>query len=117
MIKRSELDRIDFSDVTTGERLDPITPGEILKAEFLEPMGITPYKLAQAIEVPQTRISEIINKGRSITADTDLRLCKFFKLGEGFFLRLQEHHDLEVARVKLADTLAHIPTYEEILAA
>ncbi len=86
----------------------PITPGELLKEEFLVPMGISQYRLAKEIGVPPQRISEIVAGRRSITADTDLRLCRFFGLSNGYWLRAQVAHDTEVAAVELADALAQI---------
>ncbi|MGS0743129.1 HigA family addiction module antitoxin [Glaciimonas sp. GG7] len=114
-INRNDLHTLDFSDVTTGNAIKAVTPGQILKTEFLDPMGITQYRLARSIEVPPQRIGAIISHGRAITADTDLRLCHFFKLSDGFFLRLQAQHDLEVARAVLGNTLEHMPYYEEFL--
>ncbi len=73
----------------TNTTLPPVTPGELLLEEFLNPLEITAYRLAKEIKVPQTRISEIIRGKRSITADTDLRLCRFFGLSEGYWLRAQ----------------------------
>ena len=70
-------------------RIDPITPGEMLDEEFLKPLGITKYRLAKEIGVPAGRISEIVAGRRAITADTDLRLCKYFGLSEGWWLRGQ----------------------------
>ncbi|MEB3334479.1 MAG: HigA family addiction module antitoxin, partial [Cyanobacteriota bacterium] len=78
--------------------LPPVTPGELLREEFLDPMGITAYRLAKEIGVPQTRIGEILCGKRAITADTDLRLCRFFGLSEGYWLRAQAAHDLEKER-------------------
>ena len=114
-INRNELRNIDFSGVTTGKTIESATPGQILKTEFLDSMGITQYRLARSIEVPPQRIGAIISDGRAITADTDLRLCHFFKLADGFFLRLQAQHDLEVARVGLKSELEHMPYYEDVL--
>jgi addiction module HigA family antidote len=88
--------------------LTPITPGELLREEFLDPMAITAYRLAKAIDVPQTRISGILKGTRSITADTDLRLCRFFGLSEGYWLRAQACHDLELQRRAIAPQLAQI---------
>ncbi len=65
----------------------PVTPGELLREEFLVPMGISQYRLAKAIGVPAQRIGEIVAGKRSITADTDLRLCRFFGLSNGYWLR------------------------------
>jgi addiction module HigA family antidote len=92
-----------------------VTPGQILKTEFLDPPGVTQYRLAKSIEVPAQRIGAIISKGRAITADTDLRLCHFFKLSDGFFLRLQGQYDLALARSALAKTLDGLPQFEEVL--
>ena len=78
-------------------KLKPVTPGELLLEEFLRPMGITQYRVAKEIEVPPQRIGEIIAGRRAITADTDLRLCKFFGLSNGYWLRAQAAYDTEVA--------------------
>ena len=90
------------------DRLSPITPGELLELEFLEPLGISQYRLAKAIGVPASRISEIISGQRAITADTDLRLCRYLGLSPGYWLRAQAAHDTEVAAVALADELERI---------
>lgn len=89
-------------------RLPPVTPGELLLHEFLEPMGITRYRLAKEIGVPAQRIGEIVAGRRSITADTDLRLCRFFGLSNGYWLRAQAAFDTEVALERLADELERI---------
>jgi len=73
-------------------------PGEILKEEFLEPLGLSQLALAEAISVPANRISEIIRGRRGITADTDLRFARFFKLSEGYWLRLQNAYDMMEAK-------------------
>jgi addiction module HigA family antidote len=70
-------------------KLNAITPGELLKEEFLAPMGISQYRLAKEIDVPAQRISEIVAGKRAITADTDLRLCRFLGLSSGYWLRAQ----------------------------
>ena len=93
-------------------KLKPVTPGELLKEEFLVPMGLSQYRLAKEIGVPPQRISEIIAVKRSITADTDLRLCRFFGLSNGYWLRAQVAHDTEVAEEALAKTLAKIEPWE-----
>lgn len=77
------------------EKLDNIHPGEILKEEFLDPMGISAYKLAKDTFIPQTRISQIIQGKRRITADTALRLSKYFGASAKFWLGLQADYDLE----------------------
>jgi len=95
------------------EKLTPITPGEILLEEFLKPMGISQYRLAKEINVPAQRIGEIVAGKRAITADTDLRLCRFFGLSKGYWLRAQVEHDTEVAETKLADTIANITPFSQ----
>lgn len=89
-------------------KLKPITPGELLREEFLIPMGISQYRLAKEIGVPAQRIGEIVAGKRSITADTDLRMCRFFGLSNGYWLRAQAAYDTEVAERTLAKTLAKI---------
>jgi addiction module HigA family antidote len=88
--------------------LKPVTPGELLLHEFLLPMGITKYRLAKEIGVPAQRIGEIVAGRRTVTADTDLRLCRFFGLSNGFWLRAQNALDTEVAERKLAKELSRI---------
>ncbi|GAB6907780.1 Virulence-associated protein I [Desulfosarcina cetonica] len=98
------------------KKLDPITPGEILLEEFLKPMGLSQYRLAKEIGVPAQRISEIVTGKRSITADTDLRLCRFFGLSNGYWLRAQAAHDTEVAEQTLASILKKIKPWSEQVA-
>ncbi len=97
-------------------KLDPVTPGEILLEEFLKPMGLSQYRLAKEIGVPAQRISEIVSNKRSITADTDLRLCRFFGLSNGYWLRAQVAYDTEVAEINLAPLLNKIKPWAEHLA-
>ncbi|MEM8930268.1 MAG: HigA family addiction module antitoxin [Acidobacteriota bacterium] len=87
------------------ERLDPIHPGEILLEEFLEPMGLSQYRLAKSLSVPPRRINEIVHGKRSITADTALRLARCFGTSERFWLNLQTRYDLEVEKDRLGDRL------------
>lgn len=96
--------------------LDAITPGEILKEEFLVPMGISQYRLAKETGIPAQRIGQIVLGRRSITADTDLRLCKFFGLTDGYWLRAQVAYDTEIARRKLAPELARIRPWNKVAA-
>jgi len=96
-------------------RLDPVTPGELLLEEFLKPMGISQYRLAKEIGVPQQRIGEIVAGKRAVTADTDLRLCRFFGLSRGYWLRSQIEYDTEVAEESLADTLEKIRPWSSAL--
>ncbi len=89
-------------------KLKPVTPGEILLEEFLKPMGISQYRLAKEIGVPAQRIGDIVAGKRAITADTDLRLCRFFGLSNGYWLRAQGAHDSEVAERTLGAKLGKI---------
>jgi addiction module HigA family antidote len=92
--------------------IPPIHPGEILLEEFLKPMGLSQYALAKAIDVSPRRINEIVHGTRSITADTDLRLCRYFGLSEGYWLRGQAHYDTEIAKDALAGVLEKIQPWE-----
>jgi antitoxin HigA-1 len=94
----------------------PIHPGEDLLEDFLKPMGITQYALAKAIGVSPRRINEIVHGDRAITADTDLRLCKFFGLTEGYWLRGQARYDTAMAKDKLGDILSRIQHYQPLAA-
>ncbi|MHB8581099.1 MAG: HigA family addiction module antitoxin [Ignavibacteriaceae bacterium] len=87
------------------KKIEPIHPGEILLEEFLIPMEISQYRLAQDISVPARRINEIVLGKRSITADTALRLSEYFGLSEKFWLNLQVRYNLEVEKDKLKDRL------------
>jgi addiction module HigA family antidote len=95
------------------EKLAPVTPGELLLEEFLIPMGISRYRLAREIGVPPQRIGDIVAGKRAVTADTDLRLCRFFGLSNGYWLRAQVAHDTEVAKVVLAETLKKIKPWSD----
>lgn len=90
---------------TTTERLRNPTPGEILNEEFLKPMELSQTALARAIGVPPRRINEIVLGKRAITADTDLRLARYFGMSDGFFLQLQADHDLMARRRVIAGAL------------
>lgn len=90
---------------TMTNKLPPIHPGEILLEEFLEPMGISQYRLARDINVPPRRINEIVLGKRSITPDTALRLSLFFGLSERFWMNLQTRYDIEVEKDKLENRL------------
>ncbi len=92
-------------------KLKNIHPGEILQEEFLKPMGITAYKLSQAIGVPQTRTSQILKGRRKITADTALRLSKFFGTSTKFWLGLQNDFDIEEEKENLKKELELIETW------
>ena len=96
--------------------LKPVTPGELLLEEFLKPMGISQYRLAKEIDVPAQRISEIVAGKRAVTADTDLRLCRFFGLSNGYWLRAQVAYDTEVAEKALAEELKNIKPWSGAVA-
>ena len=87
---------------------EPITPGEILLTEFLEPLGISQYRLAQATALPQTRISEIVRGKRAITTETGLRLSKALGVDDRFWITIQTDYDLEVERDRHADDIAKV---------
>jgi antitoxin HigA-1 len=93
---------------SNSRKLAPVTPGELLLKEFMEPLGISAYRLAKEIMVPAQRIGEIIKGNRGITADTDLRLSRFFGLSDGYWLRAQAAHDIECTQAKLGKSLKMI---------
>ncbi|MDD2892414.1 MAG: HigA family addiction module antitoxin [Halothiobacillaceae bacterium] len=88
--------------------IPPVTPGEMLLEEFLNPAGLSQYALAKAIAVPPRRINEIVLGKRAISADTDLRLCRFFGLSDGWWLRLQVKYDTSLAKERLSADLDKI---------
>ena len=90
-------------------KLPNIHPGEVLLEEFLIPMEISQYKLAKDLKIPQRRVSEIVKRNRRITADTALRLSRYFGTSPRFWLGLQDDYDLEESRNVLAEELAAIP--------
>jgi len=89
----------------TKELLDPITPGEILREDFMEPLGISINRLSRDLAVPPNRISEIVNGKRAITADTALRLQRYFGVEAQFWLNLQSEYDLRIIRRKIWDDI------------
>lgn len=91
-----------------AEFIELTTVGEMLKEEFIEPYNLTQNKLANAIFVPPNRIHQIIKGQRRITADTDLRLTKYFGLSQGYFLRYQEDYELRIAKRNIADEINKI---------
>jgi antitoxin HigA-1 len=90
------------------KHIAPVSPGEMLEEEFLKPLGLTKYRLAKSIDVPAQRIGDIVAGKRGISAETDLRLCRFFGLSEGWWLRLQGSHDTALARRKIGKALDKI---------
>lgn len=98
----------------SDKRLPPIHPGVILLEEFLEPMGISQYRLAKAISVPARRINEIVHGKRAITADTALRLSRYFGMSDRFWMNLQARYDLELEKDRLGSRLEEeVELYEE----
>lgn len=100
-----------------AEKLKPVSPGEMLEEEFLKPLGMSKYRLAKEIGVPAQRIGEIVAGRRAITADTDLRLCRFFGLSDGWWLRLQVSYDTDIAREALQEALSKIKPLNRTAAA
>ncbi len=103
--KCRETEKFLRGDIMTKRDFPPIHPGEILLKEFLEPMGVTQYRLAKNIGVTPRRINEIVHGRRSITADTALRLGRFFNMEAQFWLNLQTQYDMEVAIEAIEDRL------------
>lgn len=98
-IKRENLDlqAVDFSDVASGRRLPPVHPGEILRDEFLMPLGLSVYRLARALKISRPRLNDIVLGRRGVTIDTALRLGRYFGTTPEFWINLQARHDLDVA--------------------
>ena len=90
----------------TDDKMDPLTPGEILLEEFIAPAGLSQTALANAIGVPPRRINEIVLGKRAVTADIDLRLARYWGMSEGFFLNLQKSYELRVQRARIGEALA-----------
>ena len=96
----------------TRERLPPTHPGDVLREDFLKPLGMTPYRLAQGIGIAEFEVEEILDGRRSITANTALRIARFTRTSPEFWMNLQAHYDLEIERNKLAGDLISIRPYE-----
>jgi addiction module HigA family antidote len=94
--------------MVTDTIMPPVHPGEILLTEFLEPLGVSQYQLAKAVDVPARRINEIVHGQRRITADTALRLARYFGTSERFWMNLQARYDLEVEKDRLGTALDEI---------
>ena len=96
----------------TKKRLAPIHPGEVLLTEFLEPLGLSQYRLAKDLKVPARRINEIVHGDRAVSADTALRLARFFGTSDRFWLNLQAAYDLDIERDRLGARLERdVPVY------
>jgi addiction module HigA family antidote len=99
----------------SGKALTPIHPGEILLEEFLKPMGISQYRLAKATSVPARRINEIVHGKRSVTADTALRLSRYFGMSDRFWMNLQSRYDIELEKDRLGTRLdEEVQIYEKV---
>ena len=107
-ILRSDLDtgRVDFSDIDTGERIPPTTPGEVLRDDWMEPNGLTQYALAKALKVPAIRMSQILHGKRAITADTAMRLARFFGNTPRYWMALQADYELQRVEDELGGAIA-----------
>ena len=101
-IRRDEVERLDLSDVTTGERLPNVTPGEVLREEFMVPLGLSARALARDIGVPPNRVTEILNGERAVSAETAILLGRRFGTTPEFWMNLQTAHDLDMARQAMA---------------
>ncbi len=105
-IARDELKNESFKTIATGRKLGPVHPGSVLRADFIEPMGVTRYRLAKAIGVQQRRIDEICAGNRGITADTAVRLGLAFGIDPQFWLNLQAQYDIEAIQREYGQQLA-----------
>ena len=100
--------------MTTRKRLAPVHPGEVLAEEFLAPLELTQYRLAKSLSVPARRINEIVHGTRGVSADTALRLARFFGTSDRFWLNLQAAYDLDVERDRLGSRLEReVPVYKK----
>ena len=94
--------------MVTDTIMPPVHPGEILLTEFLEPLGVSQYQLAKAVDVPARRINEIVHGQRRVSADTALRLARYFGTSERFWMNLQARYDLETEKDRLGSVLDEI---------
>ena len=93
----------------TGKKaMSPVHPGELLREEFLRPMGITPYRLAKDLGVPVQRVHELVHERRGVTADTALRLSRYFGMSEGYWMNVQKHYELESEKDRIGEALENI---------
>lgn len=102
MIRRNELDSVDFSDVSTGETIPPVTPGDVLRLDFMQPLKLSARALARDMGVSPDRVTEIINGRRAITAETAILLGRRFGTTPHFWMNLQTAYELEKAEHALA---------------
>ena len=106
-IEREDVDRrrVDFSDVVSGQRLAAVHPGEVLREEFLTPMGLSVYRLAAALKVSRPRLNDLVLGRRRVTVDTALRLGRYFGTTPEFWIALQTRYDLDVAERTVRDRI------------
>ena len=97
-IRIEDIEKVDFSDIATGETIGPVAPGDVLKHDFMAPVGLSARALAKAVGVPVNRITAIINGQRAVTAETAILLGEFFRVSPRMWLGLQMAHDLEIAQ-------------------
>jgi addiction module HigA family antidote len=109
-IKRANLDsgKNVFADITTGRQMPPVHPGEILRVDFLEPLDMSVYALAKALKMTRSRLNDIARGRRDISADTALRLGRYFGTTAQFWINLQSHFDLQVAQQDLKQIEAEV---------
>ncbi len=109
MIRLEDLDHTDFSDIAEpgAARLPPVSPGEILQQDFMDPLALSANALGKALHVPANRITAILKAERAITADTALRLARYFGSTPQFWLNLQQQYDLDVAQRAIGAQVAH----------
>lgn len=112
-----ELSTITGEVTKVADYISPVTPGELLKEEFLDPLGISQYRLAKETGIPAQRIGQIVLGRRRVTADTDLRLCRYFGLSDGYWLRAQMLCDLESERRRIGAELEEIKPLREVVSA
>ena len=110
-IRFEDLEHMDFSDIAEGEKLPPVHPGEILREEFLVPLQMTPHALSLALQIPATRINDIVLERRAITTDTALRLACYFGNTAEFWMGLQMDYDMAIVRHSLRDALSRIQRF------
>ncbi len=115
-IKLEDLHKMDFSDVADAGRLAPLHPGGVLREEFMIPLGLSANAVAIALQVPAPRINDIVRERRGISADTAVRLARFFGMRAEFWLGLQADYDQRIAEIKLVEVLARIHHYEPLAA-
>ena len=102
LIHSRDIGRVDLADIDSGTTLSPVTPGDVLRAEFMEPLSLSAHALAREIGVPTNRVTAILHASRKITADTALRLAARFGTSAELWMNLQTAHDLDIARGKSA---------------